>query len=171
MELDLGPEIARFRAELRAWIAAETPPGLAGLIDWNMPMTAGGRRGAQLATAMADPAYADWAARLLARRLICPQWPEEYGGQGMDAVRLAVLNEEFYRAGVPRVTRGMGESLVGPSIIVHGTSEQRAYFLPRIISGDDVYCQGFSEPNHGSDLAAVETRGVVQGDELALGGV
>ena len=170
MELDLGQEIARFRAELRAWIAAETPPGLAGLIDWTMPMTAGGRRGAQLAAAMADPAYAEWAARLLARRLICPQWPEEYGGQGMDAVRLAVLNEEFYRAGVPRVTRGMGESLVGPSIIVHGTPEQRAYFLPRIISGDDVYCQGFSEPNHGSDLAAVETRGVVQGDEIAVTG-
>ena len=73
----------------------------------------------------------------------------------MDAVRIAVLNEEFYRAGVPRVTRGMGEALVGPSVIVHGTPEQRAYFLPRIISGEDVYCQGFSEPDHGSDLAAV----------------
>ena len=158
MELDLGPEIAQFRAELRDWIAAEAPPGLAGLFDWNMVMTAGGRRGGQLARAMAHPAYAEWTARLLDRRLICPQWPEEFGGQGMDAVRLAVLNEEFHRAGVPRVNRGMGESLVGPSVIVHATAEQRAYFLPRIISGEDVYCQGFSEPNHGSDLAAVEDR-------------
>jgi alkylation response protein AidB-like acyl-CoA dehydrogenase len=85
-------------------------------------------------------------------------------------VRLAVLNEEFYRAGVPLVNRGMGESLVGPSIIVHGTPEQKAFFLPRIISGEDRYCQGFSEPNHGSDLAAVETRGVVEGDEVVITG-
>src|SRR3984957_18301161 len=170
MELDLGPEIARFRAELREWIVAQTPPGLAELTDWNTVMTAGGNRGARLARAWAHPAYAEWTAKLAARRLICPHWPEEYGGQGMDAVHLAVLNEEFHRAGVPRVSRGMGESLVGPSIIVHGTPEQKAYFLPRIISGEDVYCQGFSEPNHGSDLAAVETRGVVDGDEIVVTG-
>ena len=146
MELDLGPEIAQFRAELRDWIAAEAPEALAGLADWNMPMTVGGGSGARLAAAQAHPAYAEWVAKLQARRLICPQWPEQFGGQGMDAVHLAVLNEECYRAGVPRVTRGMGEALVGPSVIVHGTPEQRAYFLPRIISGADVYCQGFSQP-------------------------
>ena len=170
MELDLGPEIAQFRAELREWIAAQTPPGLVELTDWNTVMTAGGNRGARLARAWAHPAYAEWTARLAARRLICPHWPAEYGGQGMDAVRLAVLNEEFHRAGVPRVSRGMGESLVGPSIIVHGTPEQKAYFLPRIINGEDVYCQGFSEPNHGSDLAGVETRGEVDGDEIVVTG-
>ena len=170
MELDLGPEIAQFRAELREWIAAQTPPGLVELTDWNTVMTAGGNRGARLARAWAHPAYAEWTARLAARRLICPHWPAEYGGQGMDAVHLAVLNEEFHRAGVPRVTRGMGESLVGPSVIVHGTPEQKAYFLPRIINGEDVYCQGFSEPNHGSDLAAVETRGAVDGDEIVVTG-
>ena len=81
-----------------------------------------------------------------------------------------MLNEEFHRAGLPRVLRGMGEALVGPSVIVHGTPEQRAHFLPRIISGADVYCQGFSEPGHGSDLAAVETRGVVDGDEIVVTG-
>jgi alkylation response protein AidB-like acyl-CoA dehydrogenase len=169
MELDLGPEIAQFRAELRDWIAAEAPAGLAGLADWRTAMTAGGQRG-RLAAAQADAAYTEWAEKLLARRLICPQWPEEFGGQGMDAVRVAVLNEEFDRAGVPRVTRGMGESLVGPSIIVHGTPEQQSHFLPRIISGADVYCQGFSEPGHGSDLAAVETRGVVDGNEVVITG-
>ncbi|MGH3268112.1 MAG: acyl-CoA dehydrogenase family protein [Trebonia sp.] len=169
-ELDLGPEIARFRAELRDWIAAEAPEALAGLIDWNMPMTAGGQRGTRLAAAEAHPAYAEWAAKLQARRLICAQWPAEFGGQGLDALRVAVLNEEFHRAGVPRVTRGMGEALVGPAVIVHGTAEQRAHFLPRIISGADVYCQGFSEPNHGSDLAGVQTRGVVEGDEVVITG-
>jgi alkylation response protein AidB-like acyl-CoA dehydrogenase len=170
MDLDLGPEITRFRAELRDWIAAEAPDGLAELADWNMAVTAGGNRRQQLAGAMAQPAYADWERTLAAARLICPQWPEEFGGQGMDAVRIAVLNEEFHRAGLPRVHRGMGEALVGPSVIVHGTPEQRAYFLPRIISGDDVYCQGFSEPGHGSDLAGVETRGIVDGEEIVVSG-
>jgi alkylation response protein AidB-like acyl-CoA dehydrogenase len=88
----------------------------------------------------------------------------------MNAVRVAVLNEEFYRAGVPRVIRGMGEALVGPSVIVHGTPQQREHFLPRIISGEDIYCQGFSEPDHGSDLAAVQTRGEVAGDEIVITG-
>jgi alkylation response protein AidB-like acyl-CoA dehydrogenase len=170
MELDLGPEIAQFRADLRDWIAAQAPEGLAGLADWRMTAAAGGYQNRQQAEAVADPAYQEWAGRLQAARLICPQWPEEFGGQGMDAVRLAVLNEEFYLAGLPRVQRGMGEWLVGPSVIVHGTPEQRAHFLPRIISGEDVYCQGFSEPNHGSDLAAVETRGVVDGDEVVISG-
>ncbi len=170
MELDLGPEIAQFRADLRDWIVAEAPEALAGLIDWNAAPTVGGQRGGRLIAAQSDPAYAEWEAKLAGQRLICPQWPEEFGGQGMDAVRVAVLNEEFHRAGVPRVYRGMGEALVGPSIIVHGTPEQRAHFLPRIISGEDVYCQGFSEPDHGSDLAAVQTRGVVDGDEIVVSG-
>src|SRR5437773_433776 len=160
MELDLGPEIAEFRAELRDWIAAEAPAPLAGLADWNMPLTAGGRTQARLAEAEAHPAYAEWAAKLAEARLVCPQWPEEFGGQGMDAVRGAVLNEEFYRAGVPRVTRGMGEWLVGPSVMVHGTPEQRAYFLPRIISYED-FLDGVRTPlffvigglNHGWRVA------------------
>ena len=81
-----------------------------------------------------------------------------------------MLNEEFAAARVPRVTRGMGEWLVGPSIIVHGTDEQKAYFLPRIIDGTDRYCQGFSEPDAGSDLAGLKTRGVVDGDEVVITG-
>ncbi|HUZ24142.1 MAG TPA: acyl-CoA dehydrogenase family protein [Streptosporangiaceae bacterium] len=170
MELDLGPEIAQFRGELRDWIAARAPEALVGLADWNRSATTGGHRDERLAAALDHPAYAQWEDKLAAARLICPQWPAEFGGQGMDAVRVAVLNEEFYRAGVPRVHRGMGEGLVGPSVIVHGTPEQRAHFLPRIISGEDVYCQGFSEPDHGSDLAAVETRGEVDGEQIVVTG-
>jgi alkylation response protein AidB-like acyl-CoA dehydrogenase len=170
MELDLGPEITQFRTELREWIAREAPEGLAELADWNMAASGGARRAPRMAEALASPLYAEWDRKLSAARLICPHWPAEYGGQDMDAVRLAVLNEEFYRAGVPRVNRGMGESLVGPSVIGHGTPEQKATFLPRIISGEDRYCQGFSEPNHGSDLAAVETKGEVDGDEIVITG-
>ncbi len=170
MELDLGPEIAEFRAELRSWIAAQAPEELAGLTDWNISATTGGYRDERLAAALDHPAYAEWERRLAAARLICPQWPAEFGGQGLDAVRAAVLNEEFHRAGVPRVIRGMGEGLVGPSVIVHGTPEQQAAFLPRIVSGEDVYCQGFSEPGNGSDLAGVQTRGVIDGDEIVITG-
>jgi alkylation response protein AidB-like acyl-CoA dehydrogenase len=170
MDLDLGPEIEQFRAGLRDWIAAEAPTALAGLTDWRVTVTVGGHRARGLAEALQHPAYAEWERKLASSRLICPQWPAEFGGQDMNAVRVAVLNEEFYRAGVPRVIRGMGEALVGPSVIVHGTPEQREHFLPRIISGEDIYCQGFSEPDHGSDLAAVQTRGEVAGDEIVITG-
>jgi alkylation response protein AidB-like acyl-CoA dehydrogenase len=170
MDLDLGPEIAEFRAQTRDWIAAQVPDGLAELADWSMAITAGGYRGAELARAAEKPPYRQWEERLADARLICPHWPDEFGGQGMDGVKLAVLNEEFHAAGVPRVTRGMGEGLVGPSIIVHGTAEQQQHFLPRIISGEDVYCQGFSEPDHGSDLAGVQTKAEVDGDEVVITG-
>jgi alkylation response protein AidB-like acyl-CoA dehydrogenase len=170
MELDLGPELREFREEIRAWIAANAPQGLRELADWSAtPVVAGATREAR-ERAMEHPIHREWERRLLEARLICPHWPQEVGGRGWDALRLAVFNEECHRAGVPRVTRGMGEWLVGPSIIVHGTDEQRRSFLPRIVAGADVYCQGFSEPNHGSDLAGVECRGVVDGDEVFITG-
>jgi len=172
MDLDLGPEIGRFRTELRDWLAANIPEGLSDLTDWNavMPGTGGGYDLPGLAEALVHPLHAEWERRLLDARLVCPHWPAEFGGQGLDPVRLAVLNEEFHRAGVPTIWRGMSESLVGPSVIMHGTMEQKAYFLPRIISGEDYYCQGFSEPSHGSDLAAVETQGEVVGAEILVTG-
>jgi alkylation response protein AidB-like acyl-CoA dehydrogenase len=170
MELDLGEEIAEFRAELRGWIAEHAPPGLSELSDWNRVMATGGYGFGERARAMASDEYAQWERDLASARLICPHWPEEFGGKGFDAVRMSVFNEELHRAGVPRVVRGMGESLVGPSIIVHGTPEQRARFLPRIISGEDVYCQGFSEPGTGSDLAGLQTKGEIDGDEIVITG-
>jgi alkylation response protein AidB-like acyl-CoA dehydrogenase len=170
MELDLGPEIAEFRAEIRAWIAEHAPPGLAALTDWNNVVTTGGYGSERRAREMADPLYLQWESELQQARLICPQWPEEFGGRGLDAVRTSVFNEELFRAGVPRVVRGMGEGLVGPSVIVHGTPEQQAAFLPRIISGEDVYCQGFSEPGTGSDLAGLQTKGEIDGDEVVITG-
>jgi alkylation response protein AidB-like acyl-CoA dehydrogenase len=170
VELDLGPEIAEFRAELRGWIAGHAPPGLAELTDWNLSVVTGGYGNSERAEAMASPQYVQWERELSEARLICPGWPAEFGGQGMDAARMAVFNSEVHRAGVPRVVRGMGESLVGPSVIVHGTPDQQAHFLPRIISGEDVYCQGFSEPGTGSDLAGLQTRGEIDGDEIVITG-
>jgi alkylation response protein AidB-like acyl-CoA dehydrogenase len=170
MELDLGPEVDQFRADLRDWIAAEAPEELAGVYDWSGRTVFAGHDSMVRLAATKHPAFAQWEAKLVARRLVCPEWPQEYGGQGLDPVRVSVLNEELQRAGLPRVTRGAGESLVGPAVIAHGTPEQKAAFLPKILSGEHVYCQGFSEPNHGSDLAAVDTRGVVDGDEIVITG-
>src|SRR3984885_9404142 len=170
MELDLGPEIAEFRADLRSWIGEHAPSGLADLADWNRSIVTGGYGYGERARAMPSPEYAQWEQELADARLICPGWPAEFGGQGLDGVRTAIFSEDLPRPGVPRVVRGMGESLVGPSVIVHGTPEQRAHFLPRIISGEDVYCQGFSEPGTGSDLAGLQTKGEIDGDEVIITG-
>ena len=158
MEIDLGPRARAFREEVRQWLEANRP-------DFDFPP--GGERSLVLSDSTEVKA---WADRLYAAGYMCVSWPVEYGGRGLSAVEVAVMNEEFARANVPRLTRGMGESLVGPSIIAHGTPEQKAYFLPRIIDGTDRYCQGFSEPDAGSDLASLRTRGVVDGDEIVITG-
>ncbi|MCZ7536618.1 MAG: acyl-CoA dehydrogenase family protein [Acidimicrobiia bacterium] len=157
-DIDLGPAAEAFREEVREWLGKNRLGGLEH-VDARY-----------LARAVADPALDEWTRRLSEGGYMCVGWPKEYGGRGLGAIEVAVMNEEFAGAGVPRVTRGMGEWLVGPSIIVHGTEEQKARFLPRIISGEDRYCQGFSEPDAGSDLAGLKTRGVVDGDEIVISG-
>ena len=156
-DLDLGPAARRFRAEIREWLEANRPEPL---------------EDTERATFGPGPgsSHWDWAEKMREAGYMCVSWPKEYGGRGLTGIEVAVMNEEFARAGVPRVTRGMGEGLVGPAIIVHGTDEQKAHFLPRIISGEDRYCQGFSEPDAGSDLANVQTRGVVDGDDIIVTG-
>ncbi len=157
-DLDLGPRARAFREELRGWLEANVPEQLVGVREARRPV---GEHKAALEA---------WAETLTRARLMCVAWPEEYGGRGLTGVEVAVLNEEFARAGVPRITRGMGEGLVGPSIIAHGTEEQKARLLPRIVRGEDRYCQGFSEPGAGSDLASLRTRGEVDGDEVVING-
>jgi len=170
LEIELPAEYNEFRTEIRAWLDAHVPDGLSDLTEWGWAMMAGAARSSQTAAAMRDPVYLAWVDRLGEAGLICAQWPVEYGGQGWDAIRFAIFNEELRRLNVPIVRRGMGETLAGPAIIAHGTPEQRAHFLPRIVAGTDVYCQGYSEPNHGSDLGAIETRGLVDGDEIVITG-
>ncbi|MHA6616974.1 acyl-CoA dehydrogenase family protein [Pseudonocardia sp. DLS-67] len=169
MELDLGPEAAAFREEVRDWIARNAPAGLAELVDWTSPPMTGGDRAA-FENAEADPRYEEWGQRLLDDGWICPQWPEHFGGRGLGPVQNAIYSEELVRAGLPRIRRGFGENMVGPSIMVHGTEEQQKHFLPRIITAEDVYCQGFSEPEQGSDLGGVQTRAAVVGDEVVVTG-
>ncbi len=111
-----------------------------------------------------------WVDLLREHRWLCLNWPESVGCRGLTGLEAAAVDAEFARAKVARPALGMGETLVGPAIIVHGTEEQKATFLPRILDGTDRYCQGFSEPEAGSDLANVQTRGVIDGDELVITG-
>ena len=147
-----------FRDELREWLEANQPDGLDGVDAERPPMTAATRRSRAWPRSCTRPATCACRGRRSSAAAACR------------GIEVAVMNEEFARAGVPRVTRGMGEWLVGPSIIVWGTDEQKAHFLPRIIDGTDRYCQGFSEPDAGSDLAGLKTRGVVDGDEVVITG-
>jgi alkylation response protein AidB-like acyl-CoA dehydrogenase len=164
VEIEFGPALEDFRVEMRAWIALHRQPALAGLDAHQL--WAGDHAGDPAISA----AYSDWEAAALDAHLVCPRWPTEYGGRGLTELELAIFEEELSAASMPRVIRYMSEYLVGPAVIAHGTPEQKAHFLPRIIDGTDRFCQGFSEPDHGSDLAAVQTRGVIDGDEIVMTG-
>lgn len=158
-------DLDQLREELRAFAQANIHPRLVGMDDLDVER--------DIWRSPDHPAHDEFLAyeqASLEARLVCPHWSPEYGGRGFGELEMAVLAEELAAVGMPRLTRGMGERLCGPSIVQHGTAEQKARFLPRIISGEDRYCQGFSEPGAGSDLASLTTRGVVEGDEIVITG-
>ncbi|SEC89898.1 acyl-CoA dehydrogenase [Rhodococcus koreensis] len=111
-----------------------------------------------------------WIDLLRQGRWLCLSWPEEHGGRGLGPVETLVVEEEFARAGLRRPQLGMGEILLAPALLAHGSEDQKRRFLPRILSGEDTWCQGFSEPETGSDLASLRTTGTVAGDELRITG-
>ncbi|GAB4335120.1 MAG: acyl-CoA dehydrogenase family protein [Dehalococcoidia bacterium] len=110
-----------------------------------------------------------WARALAEKGWVAPHWPKEYGGAGLSVMEHVIFNEEMARARVPAVG-GVGVGLLGPTLIAHGTEEQRREHLPKILSGEVVWAQGFSEPEAGSDLAALKTRAVRDGDHYVLNG-
>jgi alkylation response protein AidB-like acyl-CoA dehydrogenase len=112
----------------------------------------------------------EWPHKLREGGWICASWPKEYGGKGLTTMQQVVLNEEFERAGAPLRADFFGDTLVGPTILQWGTDEQRKEFLPKILSGDISWCQGFSEPDAGSDLASLKTRAELDGDEWVVNG-
>src|SRR5262249_61689611 len=109
MDLDLGPEIAEFRAQLRDWIAGNAPEGLAELADWTIVSATGGDQGAELARAAAHPAYAEGGRRLTDAKLICPPWPAGVGGPGLGGGKPPLVDQEVHLAQRPRGRRGAHE--------------------------------------------------------------
>ena len=154
MDVSYPAEVESFRAEVRSVLAEELPPGWAGI-------------GAIAPRGDAEQFAAQWRQVLYRRGLLGITWPPEYGGRGLSRLHQVVLTEELARAGVPygEHTDLFGIKMLGSTLLRWGTEEQKARFLPRILSGEDRWCQGFSEPGAGSDLASLATRAtLVKGD-------
>jgi len=156
-----SPEDAAFRQEVGEFLAAELPKGFGPATGSPDDRIAGGidRYGT----------YREWMKKLAAKGWIAPAWPREYGGAGLTVMQQFILNEEMARARAPR-PGGVAVSYAGPTIIVYGSEEQKREHLPGILSGDVIWCQGFSEPGAGSDLASLQTRAVRDGDDYVING-
>ncbi len=114
---------------------------------------------------------AGWAKKLADRGWIAPAWPKEYGGAGMSVMQQFIFNQEMASAGAPRGGNyGIGTGWAGPTIILYGSEEQKKKYLPPIVKGEAIWCQGFSEPGAGSDLAALSTRAIKDGDDYVING-
>jgi len=111
----------------------------------------------------------DWAAALSERGWVAPHWPSEYGGAGLSSWEQFIFNEEMAKAKAPMVG-GSGVMMLGPTLIVHGREDQKKSYLPRILSGEVAFAQGYSEPGAGSDLGSLQTRAVRDGDEYVING-
>jgi alkylation response protein AidB-like acyl-CoA dehydrogenase len=169
LHLDHTTDNQHFRTQVQTFITENAPAGLVQLADWS-PLLWGNSQVWPFAEQMRTDAYREWERALLEERLVCADWPYEYGGRSLSQAKCAILDEEFFAANVPRITREQAEGWLGPVIMVHGNEEQKRRFLPRIVSGEDRYAHGFSEPDSGSDLASLRTRGVVDGDVLRITG-
>jgi alkylation response protein AidB-like acyl-CoA dehydrogenase len=157
MDLSYPAEAEEFRAEIRQWLEDHLPEG------WGTPertMNKSERR---------DFANA-WAEQLHEGGWICASWPAEYGGKGLSLLQQVVLHEEFARVQAPLRADFFGDTLVGPTLLQWGTEEQKREFIPRILAGTVSWCQGFSEPDAGSDLASLSTKAELDGDEWVING-
>jgi alkylation response protein AidB-like acyl-CoA dehydrogenase len=154
MDLSFTAAQNDFRDEARQWLEANVP---------RRPL-------ASMDTAEGFEQHRAWERTLYDGGWAAVSWPVEYGGRGVDLISWLVFEEEYWRAGAPGRVNQNGVFLLGPTIMEFGTDEQKARFLPRMASGADIWCQGWSEPNAGSDLAGLRSRAVREGDEWVLTG-
>lgn len=154
MDLRFNEELEAFRVELRAWFEANRPHE-------------------QLDNAYSRVGLAqhrEWERRLYDAGYAAPSWPREDGGLGLDAWHQYVYDEEYVRAELPERLNKMGLIHGGPTVLAHGTEEQKRRWLPGILSCENIWCQGFSEPEAGSDLVSLRTTGRIEGDEMVIDG-
>ncbi len=153
-------DLENFRAETREWLDANCPQSMRN-------------RAVHFEDAFdiynTDDA-AVWLERMAARGWTAPTWPKEYGGGGLDFETNRVLQEEMAAIKALPASVGMGLSMIGPTLLEYGTEEQRARHLPKIVSGEVRWCQGYSEPGSGSDLASLQTKAVLEGDHFVING-
>jgi alkylation response protein AidB-like acyl-CoA dehydrogenase len=157
MDLTYPPEVEDFRRDVRAWLEENLPEG------WFEP-------GFELTGEARRRFNDEWTRKLFSGGWICATWPKEYGGKGLTTLEAVAVAEEFARAGAPMRADFFGDTLVGPTILQWGTEEQKRQFLPGILRGETGWCQGFSEPDAGSDLASLKTRAELDGDEWVING-
>ncbi len=157
MDMLNDPALTAFRDEVSTFLAAHLPDDI--------------RRGAARATSVfIDPDISlPWQRILHAKGWAAPDWPAEFGGPGWSEIERYIFAAECAQAGAPNLAP-MGLKMVAPVIMHYGSAEQRAHYLPRILSGEDYWCQGFSEPGAGSDLAALQLRAVPDGSDYILNG-
>jgi alkylation response protein AidB-like acyl-CoA dehydrogenase len=157
MDMTYPAEAEEFRVEIRSWLKENLP---AGWFDEGFEMSEEERR----------VFNQNWPHKLFEGGWICATWPKEYGGKGLTTMQGVVLSEEFAAAKAPMRGDFFGDTLVGPTLLQWGTEEQKLEFLPGILKGQTRWCQGFSEPNSGSDLASLKTTAVLDGDEWVING-
>jgi len=154
VHLDYTPEQRAFRAEARAWLEANVPKARLPSFD----------------TAEGFEAHRAWEGRLHAGRWSAVTWPEAYGGRGLDLIRWLIFEEEYWRCGAPGRVNQNGVFLLAPTLMEYGSPEQKARFLPKMASGEEIWAQAWSEPQAGSDLAAVRATATREGDDYVLRG-
>ena len=154
MDLTFSPAEEAFRAELRAWLRANQPAPPAG----------------EPSLAEEVAFLRDWQKRLAAAGWVGLHWPREYGGRGASVIENYIFQEEMAAARAPEIVNRIGVNLVGPTLIAHGTEEQKRRFLPKILPAEDIWCQLFSEPGAGSDLTGLKTRAERRGDGWVVNG-
>ncbi len=158
MDLKLSASDEAFRDEFRTWLRANLRE------PWTEPLTDDDARRRHWEF------LREWQRTLYAGGWAGIAWPREYGGRGASVIESAIYQEELARADTPQQIGVIGQGLVGPTIMAVGTEAQKKRFLSRILSGEHIWCQGFSEPNAGSDVAGLSTRAVLNGDEFVVNG-
>jgi len=159
VDFEFTPAQEAFRAEVRGWLEANLPADL---------------RHRGFAATRADPEEVGrlraWQRRMHEAGYVGVYWPREFGGRGATIVEEIILYQEMARAGAPQFVNRGALSMLGPTLMRHGTPAQQRRFLPRILTAEELWCQGFSEPNAGSDLANLQTRAVLEGDAFVVTG-
>ncbi|MEO6043909.1 MAG: acyl-CoA dehydrogenase family protein [Tepidiformaceae bacterium] len=153
-----GAEEAAWREDVRRFVVQEAPEEYR--VHHKPPVDSYG---------LGDPVFQQWRAAVAKRGLLAAHWPTEYGGASLSVMQQFIMKEEFALARVPH-PGGRAVEMVGPTVILHGSDAQKSDLLPPILAGEHIYCQGFSEPAAGSDLAAVQLRAVREGDDYVLNG-